>query len=339
MAGSDLHLAAGHPPLVRAAGQISPLSGEGALRDAGLREVLRTLVGDTRWARFTRERDLDFAFSVEGIGRFRGNYFEHHQGVGAVFRSVPDRIVPIEQLGVPDAIHRLADLESGVVLVTGPTGSGKSTTLAALVDRINRTHSRHIVTLENPIEFVHENKRSVISQRDLSAVPEGAAAALRAAARQDADVVLVGELDDPEVIAAAIEAAALGVLVLAAFPTRSVERTVERVVGAFPADRRERARAGLAETLAAIVSQALVRRTHGGRVAAHEILLRTPALTGAIREGKTASLDALIEGGRALGMQTLDQSLRSLVDEGAIDGHEAYLAADDKQAFRQWADR
>ncbi len=337
VSGSDLHLAAGQTPFARIAGEITPLAGEAPVDDAALREILHQVAGDEHWARFVQERDLDFAFSVEGVARFRGSYLEHRDGVGAVFHIVPDRIVPIEQLGVPDAVHRLADLEDGLVLVTGPTGSGKSTTLAAIIDRINRTHSRHIVTLEDPVEFVHENKRSIVSQREVAGT-QNLTAALRGALRQDADVVLVGNLTDSETIELAIEAAATGVLVLGAFHTHGAERTVERFVGSFPADRRERTRAALAESLSAVVSQILVRRTHGGRVAAHEILLRTQALSGAIREGKTAAIDAMIEAGRALGMQTLDQSLLELVEQGAIDGHEAFLAAADKQAFRHWAD-
>lgn len=336
-AGSDLHLAAARPPFVRIAGQMGPMPGETALADAELRPLLREIAGEDRWARFLQTRDIEFVFLVDDGARFRCSYFESREGAGAVFHLVPDRITPIEQLGAPDAVHRLADLDEGLVLVAGPTGCGASTTLAAIIDRINRKHDRHIVTIETPVEFVHENRRSVISQRDLSAHPDGIAAAVRDALRQDADVILIGELAAPDVLAAAIEAAALGTLVFGAFPTPGAERTIERVIGAFPSDRREQARSGLAETLTAVVCQALVRRTLGGRVAAHEILLRTPALAGAIREGKTGSIPALIEGGRSLGMQTLDQALRALVEEGVIDGHEAFLAASDKNAFRRWA--
>jgi twitching motility protein PilT len=334
---SDLHLSAGRPPMLRASGQVAAIAGQPVLADAVLRAMLREIVSERQWQRFEREHDLDFATSLEGVARFRGNYFEQEHGVGAVFRMVPDKIVPIEDLGVPEVVHRLSDLESGMVLVTGPTGSGKSTTLAAIIDLINRKHARHIVTIEDPVEFVHQNKRSVISHREVGADSDDFASALRAALRQDADVVLVGEMRDYETISLAVEAASMGVLVFGTLHTSSAAKTVDRIIDSFPSDQQDRARAGLAESLAAVVSQILARRKQGGRVGVHEILIRTQGLSGAIREGNTAMLNSMIGAGRGYGMQTMDGALQELVQAGVIEGHEAYLKASDKKAFQQWA--
>jgi twitching motility protein PilT len=251
---------------------------------------------------------------------------------------VPDRIIPVENLGLPPAIHALAELQAGMVLVTGPTGSGKSTTLAAIVDLINRNHARHIVTIEDPVEFVHQNKRSVISHREIGNDSESFAAALRGALRQDADVVLVGEMRDLETISLAVEAASMGVLVFGTLHTSSAAKTVDRIIDTFPSDEQDQARNSLADALAAVVSQILVRKSDGGRIGVHEVLLRTAALGGAIREGNTAMLNAIIESGRSAGMQTMDSALLALVKAGVIDGHTAYLKANDKRAFASWAD-
>ncbi len=334
---SDLHLSAGRPPMARASGAVAPIAGQPVLGDALLREMLRELVSDRQWQRFEREHDLDFAISVEGVARFRGNYFRQEHGVGAVFRMVPDEIVPAEKLGLPEIVHGLCDLESGMVLVTGPTGSGKSTTLAAIVDLINRKHARHIVTIEDPVEFVHQNKRSVISHREVGADSDDFASALRAAMRQDADVVLVGEMRDFETISLAVEAASMGLLVFGTLHTSSAAKTVDRIIDSFPADQQDRARAALAESLAAVVSQILVRRKSGGRVGVHEILIRTSGLAGAIREGNTAMLNSIIGAGRGQGMQTMDNALMELVKTDVIEGRDAYLKASDKKAFAQWA--
>jgi len=334
--GSDLHLSAGRPPMLRAHGHVSEIEGRPVLSDAALRALLREVVNDKQWQRFERDRDLDFATSIPGVARFRGNYFVQEHGVGAVFRMVPDKIISIDQLGVPPVVHTLADLESGMVLVTGPTGSGKSTTLAAIVDLINNKHARHIVTIEDPVEFVHQNKKSVLSHREVGTDSDGFAPALRAALRQDADVVMVGEMRDLTTIALAVEAASMGVLVFGTLHTSSAAKTVDRIIDSFPRDRQDQARGALADSLAAVVAQLLVRRKEGGRVGAHEILIRTPGLSGAIREGNTAMINSIIGGGKSQGMQTMDSALLALVETGVIDGHEAYLKAADKKAFAQW---
>jgi twitching motility protein PilT len=334
---SDLHLSTGRPPMLRSSGHVAPIAGQPALDDASLRAMLREIVSDRQWQRFEREHDLDFATAVEGLARFRGNYFEQEHGVGAVFRIVPDQIVAIESLGVPQVVHGLCELDSGMVLVTGPTGSGKSTTLAAIIDLINRSRARHIVTIEDPVEFVHQNKRSVISHREVGSDSDDFASALRAALRQDADVILVGEMRDLETISLAVEAASMGVLVFGTLHTNGAAKTVDRIIDTFPRDRQDQARAALADSLAAVVSQILVRRKDGGRVGVHEVLIRTPGLSGAIREGNTAMINSIIGAGRAHGMQTMDSALLELATSGAIDGHDAYLKASDKKPFAQWA--
>ena len=335
--GSDLHLRAGLTPAIRAHGEVEPLAGEAPLSDQMLREMMHELVDDVQWQTFIDTGDLDFAYEMPGTGRFRGNFLEQESGAGAVFRLVPENIVPIEQLGLPPVVETLADLESGLVLVTGPTGSGKSTTLASIIDLINRKHSRHIVTIEDPLEFVHRCKRSVISHREVGRDTGSFAAALKAALREDADVVLVGELRDLETIALAIEGASMGILVFGTLHTSSAAKTVDRIISAFPSDQQDQARVTLADSLAAVVSQILCRKQGGGRVAAHEILIRTSGVVGAIREGKTAMVQSIMGAGRAHGMQVMDDALAALLSSGAIDAREAYLKATDKQRFKQGA--
>jgi twitching motility protein PilT len=333
---SDLHFSAGRPPLMRVSGHVAPIKGEQMLHDDALRQILRQAVSDLQWNRFERDHDLDFAMALPGIARFRGNYFEQQHGCGAVFRVVPDKIVPLDKLGAPDVVRSLANLDSGLVLVTGPTGSGKSTTLAGIIDLINDTHARHIVTIEDPVEFVHENKRSILSHREVGSDTEDFEGALRAALRQDAEVILVGELRDLETISLAIDAASMGVLVFGTLHTNSAVKTVDRILEMFPADRRDQARSTLADALAAVVSQILVPRKGGGRVAVHEILLRTTGLSGAIREGNTSMIASVIAGGKNVGMQTMDGTLMACVEQGLIEGREAYLKASDKKMFQKW---
>ena len=333
---SDLHLGAGKAPLMRTSGHVAKIPGQEVLGDAALRDLLRELVSDQQWRRFEREHDLDFATSIPNIARFRGNYFEQEHGVSAVFRMIPDQIIPIENLGLPKVVHALSELESGMVLVTGPTGSGKSTTLASIIDLINRKHARHMVTIEDPVEFVHQNKRSVISHREVGTDSDNFSSALRAAMRQDADVILVGELRDIETISLAVEAASMGVLVFGTLHTNSAAKTVDRIIDTFPGDQKDQARGALADSLAAVVSQILVRRKEHGRVGVHEILIRTSGLSGAIREGNTAMINSIIGAGRAQGMQTMDSALLELVQTQVIEGSEAYMKAADKKAFAQW---
>lgn len=339
MGASDLHLAAGRPPMYRGSGEIVPIDGEPPISDAQLRELLREAATESDWQTFERRHDLDFATAVEGLARFRGNYLEQHNGVSAVFRMVPEEIIPADKLGLPPVITNLAALESGLVLVTGPTGSGKSTTLAAIIDVINSSYARHIVTIEDPVEFVHTNKRSVLSHRQVGPDTTSFADALKAALRQDADVILVGEMRDYETISLALEAASMGVLVFGTLHTNGAAKTVDRIIDAFPADQQDQARHNLAESLAGVVSQLLARREDGGRLGVHEILIRTSGLPGAIREGKTSMINSIIGSGASLGMQSMDSGLMKLVKQGLITGHEAYLKANDKKLFARWAER
>jgi twitching motility protein PilT len=332
--GSDLHLAAGSVPRIRIKGELTPLEGTQELDDVTLRGLLRELLTDAQWQTYEDEGDLDFAYGLQGVARFRGNYLNQEHGAAAVFRIVPEEILSSESLGLPPAITNLANLEKGLVLVTGPTGSGKSTTLAAIIDTINRNLTKHIVTIEDPVEFVHENKNSVLSHREVGAHTGSFAAAVRAAIRQDADVVLVGEMRDRETIEMAITAAEMGLLVFGTLHTNGATRTVDRIIDAFPASEQNQVRLSLSESLAAVVAQQLLPAAQGrGRVAVHEILLRTQGLPNVIREGNTTMLNSIIQSGRALGMQAMDDALFAAAKDGQVRGYDAYLKANDKARF------
>jgi twitching motility protein PilT len=335
--GSDLHLSAGMPPAYRSSGHITLLPDRAKLEDAELRGLLREIVDEAQWELFSTQHDLDFAYALPGVGRFRGNYFEQERGAGAVFRLIPETVLSAQQLNLPEAVCQLANLESGLILVTGPTGSGKSTTLAALIDLINTTHARHIVTIEDPLEFVHQNKRSVISHREIGTHAESFSAALRAALREDADVVLVGEMRDFETISLAMEGASMGALVFGTLHTNGAAKTIDRIIDAFPRDQIAQARGMLSESLQAVVSQILCRKTGGGRRAILEILLREQGVGGAIREGNPGMLNSIIGAGKGRGMQLLDDGLDNAVKAGEISGGEAYMKANDKKRFSQFA--
>ena len=294
----------------------------------------RELTSDAQWEEYSGCGDLDFAYGLEGVARFRANFLRQENGAGAVFRIIPERIVALDDLGLPKAIEALAHLRSGLVLVTGPTGSGKSTTLAAIIDKINTTYRRHIVTIEDPVEFVHANKLSVFSQREVGHDTVSFAAALRAAIRQDADVILVGEMRDLETIAMAITAAEMGALVFGTLHTNGAANTIDRLVDAFPAEEQAQVRVTLAESLAGVVSQLLLKTADGqGRLAVNEILLKTPGLPNIIREGNTPMLTSIIQGGRAQGMQLMDDALMGLVEAKRISARDAYMKATDKARF------
>ncbi|NRA33688.1 MAG: PilT/PilU family type 4a pilus ATPase [Polyangiaceae bacterium] len=335
---SDLHLAAGRVASYRASGKVQEVEGEAPLEDATLREMLAEVVDKKDWNAFSHEHDLDFAYQLEGVGRFRGNYYEQGNGVGCVFRLIPEEIIPYEKLGLPDIVSTLSDLDSGLVLVTGPTGSGKSTTLASIVDLINRKHARHIVTIEDPVEFVHQNKKSVLSHREVGKHTDSFASALKAAIREDADVVLVGEMRDHETISLAIEAAGMGILVFGTLHTSSAAKTIDRIIDAFPADQQDQVRGTLSESLYAVVAQVLCRRIGGGRIGIHEILIREKGLAGAIREAAPGSIASIIGAGRGRGMQTLDDALGDALKAGHIEGREAYMKANDKKRFQEFAE-
>jgi twitching motility protein PilT len=331
--GSDLHLAAGIAPRIRRHGSLEDLDAA-VLDDAAVCALLSEVAEPHHWEVYQACGDLDFAYGLAGVARFRANYFRQENGAGAVFRLIPEKITPLEALSVPPAIVGLCQLRSGLVLVTGPTGSGKSTTLAAMIDHINRNDARHIVTIEDPVEFVHQNQRCVISHREVGRHSKGFGPALRAAIRQDADVILVGEMRDLETISLAITAAEMGALVFGTLHTNSATKTIDRLVDAFPADEQSQARLSLAGSLAGVVSQLLLPTSDGqGRVAVHEILLRTPALPNLIREGNTPMLRSTIQSGKNLGMQSMDDALFALAKAGRIAAEDAYHKAEEKARF------
>lgn len=331
--GSDLHLAAGLQPRIRVSGGLRAIDGWGALSDEKLRELLEPLTSESQWSSYEQCNDLDFAYGLKGVARFRANYFAQEHGAGAVFRVIPEKIITVEELGLSEAIAALATLEKGLVVVTGPTGSGKSTTLAAVVDKINRDTKKHIVTVEDPVEFVHKGQQSVLSHREVGVHTGSFAKALRAVIRQDADVVLVGEMRDRETIAAAVAAAEMGMLVFGTLHTNGAAKTIDRIVDAFPASEQPQIRLSLSESLAAIVSQLLVKKVGGGRVAANEILLRTQGLPNVIRESNTQMINSIIQSGRAQGMIAMDDALAAHLEAGVITAEDAHAKANDKARF------
>jgi twitching motility protein PilT len=336
--GSDLHLAAGLEPRIRVHGELEAIEGCAVLKADELSQLLEPIASARNWTDFEEDNDLDFAYGLEGVARFRANYFRQENGPGAVFRIIPEDIHSVDDLKLPEAISNLADLHSGLVVVTGPTGSGKSTTLAAIINKINTETSKHIVTIEDPVEFVHKNKLSVLSHREVGVHSKGFAPALRAAARQDADVVLVGEMRDRETIGMAITAAEMGMLVFGTLHTNSAAKTIDRIIDAFPASEQPQVRISLSESVSAIVAQLLLPTADGnGRVAVNEILLRTQGLPNVIREGNTQMIPSIIQSGKNEGMQAMDDALYELVDTGKISGRDAFMKASDKTRFESLA--
>ncbi|HXZ85754.1 MAG TPA: type IV pilus twitching motility protein PilT [Myxococcota bacterium] len=332
--GSDLHLAAGLEPRIRVHGSLVAVEGQPQLTNEGLRKLLREIASEAQWRSYEQAHDLDFAYGLEGVARFRANFFVQEHGAGAVLRMIPEKIVPLEELKLPKAIEGLVDLRKGLVVVTGPTGSGKSTTLAGIIDKINRSYAKHILTLEDPVEFVHENKKSVISHREVGAHTRGFGPGLRAAIRQDADVVLVGEMRDYETISLALTAAEMGMLVFGTLHTNNAPKTIDRIIDTFPSDEQAQVRLSLAESLAAVVAQLLLPTADGkGRVAANEILLKTKALPNIIREANVSMLGSYIQQGKADGMQQMDDALFEFAQQKRVDPHDAWAKATDKQRF------
>jgi len=328
---SDLHLSAGERPRWRLDGEIVML---GDLPPLGRKEVLdlcAPILPPRSATEFAETSDTDFAYAIPGVARFRGNLFWDHHGVGAVFRQIPDKILSLDQLGMPPAVRALCDHPKGLVLVTGPTGSGKSTTLAAMIDHINRTRATHIITLEDPIEFVHQSRKALVNQREIGAHSGSFARALKAALRQDPDIVLVGELRDIETVSLALELANTGHLVFATLHTATAITTVDRIVDLFPHEQHSQVRTGLSESLRGVVSQTLCRRRGGGRVAAVEVLVVQTAVANLIRDGKTAQIINAMQTGRAMGNQTLNAELSRLVKLRTVDFEEALTRAIDKQ--------
>jgi twitching motility protein PilT len=334
---SDLHFAVGRPPMLRVQGTMEQIRYR-TVKENDLSDLVKPITPQPRWQEFEESGDADFSYQVDGVGRFRVNLFRQRRGAGAVFRIIPSKIMTIEQLGLPPQLRRLADFRSGMVVVTGPTGSGKSTTLAAIIDLINQRKSYHIVTIEDPIEFVHPNKNCLIHQREIGSHTSTFSEALRAAGREDPDVILVGELRDLETISMALSAAERGTIVLATLHTNNAIKTVDRIVSVFPAGEQEGARNVLAESLQAIVSQQLLPKVGGGRVAALEIVFVTPAISNLIRRGKTAQITSLIQGGIKQGMIEMDGSIRTLYEEGIVTARAAYDKAVDKELFKDIMD-
>jgi twitching motility protein PilT len=332
--GSDLHLAAGLEPRIRVNGELRAIENLPKLDDAGLRKLMREIASPAHWTLFEEKHDLDFAYGLEGVARFRANFFVQERGAGAVLRMIPEKIVPLEDLKLPKAIESLVHLRKGLVVVTGPTGSGKSTTLAAIIDKINRTYAKHILTLEDPVEFVHQNKLSVLSHREVGSHTHGFGPGLRAAIRQDADVVLVGEMRDYETISLALTAAEMGMLVFGTLHTNSAPKTIDRIIDTFPSDEQAQVRISLAESLSAVVAQLLLPTVDGkGRVAANEILLKTKSLPNIIREANTSMLGSFIQQGKNDGMQMMDDALFEYVQSKQVSAHDAYMKATDKARF------
>lgn len=331
--GSDLHLVAGQPPRFRAKGRIQVIEGREPLSNEALREMMREVAAPRAWEEYEETHDLDFAFGLDGVARFRANYFVQQSGAACVFRIIPEEILSLETLGMPDAICRLADLKEGLVLVTGPTGSGKSTTLAAIIDKINKTYAKHVVTIEDPVEFVHQNRNSLFSHREVGLHTQGFGPALRSAIRQDADVILVGEMREMETISLAITAAEMGMLVFGTLHTNSAAKTIDRIIDAFPAEEQNMVRLSLSESLSAVVSQLLLPKVSGGRIAANEILLKSSGLPNVIREGNTSTLGQIIQAGKSQGMQLMDDVLFAYAKEGVVSARDAYMKATDKSRF------
>jgi twitching motility protein PilT len=333
--GSDLHLSCGSPPVLRVDGELQRVRFR-ELTATDLKALLLEIMTPPQREQFATGRDLDFAYELEGTARFRGNAFLQHRGMGAVFRVIPAEILSADQLGLPPAIRDFTMLRKGLVLVTGPTGSGKSTTLAAMIDLINESRPEHIITIEDPIEFVHQNKRALVNQREVGRHTDSFTTALRAALREDPDVIRVGEMRDVETISLGLTAAETGHLVFATLHTNSAHKTIDRIIDTFPADRQEQVRAMLAESLRGVVAQQLLRKKGGGRVAAHEILVGTPAVANLIREAKTFQIPSVIQTGKKDGMVQMDQSLLALLMAGSVEPEEAYGRAHEKALFKQY---
>ena len=323
--GSDLHLSAGSPPMMRLHGELTPIEDRVLSREEVHRMIYDILADEQRRA-FEENRDFDFALELADVARFRVNVFNQRSGEGAVFRVIPTQIRTFQELGLPDVMETLALRENGLVLVTGPTGSGKSTTLAAMVDLINRTTKKHIITLEDPIEFVHTSKGCLVNQREIGSHTRSFAAALRAALREDPDVILIGEMRDLDTISLALTAAETGHLVFATLHTKSAPKTIDRVIDAFPPAQQQQVRVQLSESLQGVVSQVLLpTKAKKGRVAALEIMVATVAIRNLIREGKTHQMPSSIQTGMQLGMQSLEQALRNLVMQGRVERTQAEL--------------
>jgi twitching motility protein PilT len=329
---SDLHLSAGQPPIIRVDGDMRRLDVP-ALDHKTVHSMVYDIMNDKQRKNYEEFYETDFSFEIPTLARFRVNAFNHNRGAGGVFRTIPSTVLTLEDLACPPVFKEIADQPRGVVLVTGPTGSGKSTTLAALINYLNEKEFSHILTIEDPIEFIHESKKSLINQREVFQHTLGFSEALRSALREDPDIILVGEMRDLETIRLALTAAETGHLVFATLHTNSAAKTIDRIIDVFPAGEKDMVRAMLSESLRAVISQALFKRTGGGRIAAHEIMIATPAIRNLIRENKVAQMYSAIQTGQATGMQTLDQNLQGLVRAGLVSKLDARAMAVNKDSF------
>ncbi len=314
---SDLHLSAGLPPMIRVDGDVRRINVP-AMEHKQVHALIYDIMNDKQRKDFEEFLETDFSFEVPGVARFRVNAFNQNRGAGAVFRTIPSKVLTMEELGMGDVFKKISDVPRGLVLVTGPTGSGKSTTLAAMLDYLNCTKYQHILTIEDPIEFVHESKKCLVNQREVHRDTLGFSEALRSALREDPDIILVGEMRDLETIRLALTAAETGHLVFGTLHTTSAAKTIDRVVDVFPGEEKAMVRSMLSESLQAVISQTLLKKIGGGRVAAHEIMIGTPAIRNLIREDKVAQMYSAIQTGGNIGMQTLDMCLKNLVSRGMV---------------------
>jgi twitching motility protein PilT len=336
LGASDLHLSSGSQPIIRLRGDLQRIKFK-ILEHEELKKMLFEITPERKIKEFEESGDVDFAYEVPGLARYRANFFMQKRGLAAVFREIPQKILTLDELGLPPVLKSLAMLPKGLVLVTGPTGSGKSTTLAAVVDYVNRIRKDHILTIEDPIEFVHESVNCLINQREVGRDTQSFHAALRGALREDPDIILVGEMRDLETIQLAIEAAETGHLVFGTLHTISASKTIDRIIEVFPAEMQGQIRSGLADSLRAVVAQNLFKRMDKpGRVAALEILIATPAVRNLIRENKIFQINSTIETGRKFGMQALDDAIMKLLKDGVIDAEQAYNKAAVKSKFREF---
>jgi len=336
---SDMHLTVGNPPLLRAKGELVPLA-DWLLTEEMLQGLLYETMSPEQWQLCWQRHDYDYAYEVPEVARFRCNVFFNQQGIAAVFRTIPTKILTLDQLGMPPVVRELCNVKRGLILVTGPTGSGKSTTLAGMIDQINENREGNILTIEDPIEFVHPVKKCKITQREVHRDTHSFKAALRSSMRQDPDIILVGEMRDYETISLAIAAAEMGILVFGTLHTNSAAKTIDRIINVFPSDEREKARGALASSTKGIVAQQLCPTKDGkGRCAAIEVLTYNKSLPNLIRTGKVSGLNSLIELGSKQGMQTMDQCLMNFYEEGKITAHEAYMKSNEKKKFQILVDQ
>ena len=330
---SDLHLVSGQQPVLRIGGELERVKYK-TLDNDSLKAMLYEIAPEHKSKEFEETGDVDFAYEIPGLARYRANFFQQKYGIGAVFREIPSKIMTCEELRLPSVIPRLATLPRGLVLVTGPTGSGKSTTLAAVIHEANKARKEHILTIEDPIEFVHESQKAVINHREIGMHTKSFAAALRGALREDPDIILVGEMRDLETISLAIEASATGHLVFATLHTSSAAKTVDRIIEVFPMAQQNQVRSTLADGIRAVVSQTLFKKRDGtGRVVAVEVMIATPAVRNLIREGKTFQIQSMIQTGHKYGMQTLDDAIMELLEKKLISAEDAYTKSNDKAKF------